>query len=272
MGSKFIIEGVRRDQEMIALYSKHPIQFQDAKNIQINLENIKETVSVIQSVKPDVIIHCAALTDVDYCETHIKEAMTVNNYATVKLFECASKLGIKFIYISTDSVFDGTRGNYNEYDLINPLNIYASSKVADLPNALIIRTNFFGFESGLAKWAIDKLKSGKRINGFTDVIFSPLFVNDLAKLILDMIENNLTGIYHAGSSDSCSKYEFLRLVANEFSLDGDLVNPISIDEVRLIAKRPKNTSLDSTKLQNMLGCKLPTIKEGVKRMVTKYGN
>ena len=121
----------------------------------------------------------------------------------------AARCGTKIVYISTDSVFDGARGGYREQDEPHPLNVYAKSKLAGekavaalCDNPLIVRTNIFGWNVQprltLAEWVIQSLSEGGRIPGFTDIIFSPLLVNDLARLVGDMLNGGLKGIYHVG--------------------------------------------------------------------------
>ncbi len=222
------------------------------------------------------LIHCAAATNVDWCEQNEAKARLINVEATRRLASQATRSGWRFVYISTDSVFDGARGEYSEDDVPEPLNVYARSKLdgeqaalAEAPDALIIRTNFYGqnraAKLSLAEWLLDRLSAGARIDGFADVIVSPLFVNDLASLILKLALTGQTGVFHLGASDHCSKYDFAMKIARVFGLDTSLVTRSSIQSFPLVAKRSLNTSLDTVKAARALGCKLPTVNEGIQR-------
>ena len=202
------------------------------------------------------------------------ERTPINVEATRRLASQTTRSGWRFVYISTDSVFDGARGDYSEDDVPAPVNVYARSKLAgeqaalaEAPDALIIRTNFYGQNRGaklsLAEWLLDRLSAGTPIDGFDDVIFSPLFVNDLASFILKLTLAGQTGLFHLGASDHCSKYDFAMKIACAFQRDTSLVTHSSIQSLGLAAKRPLNTSLDTRKASRALGCRLPAVDEGI---------
>jgi dTDP-4-dehydrorhamnose reductase len=219
------------------------------------------------------VIHCAAATDLDWCEQNEAGALAINVEATRRLAAQATRSGWRFLYISTDSVFHGARGQYREEDVPAPLNVYARSKLAgekaalaEAPDALIIRSNFYGQNGGanLAEWLLNRLSAGARVNGFDDVIFSPLFVNDLAALLLKLAAGGQSGLFHLGASNHCSKYDFAVKIARAFQLDTSLVARSSIESCAHVAKRPLNTSLDIRKAVRALGCNLPTVDEGIR--------
>jgi dTDP-4-dehydrorhamnose reductase len=171
-------------------------------------------------------------------------------------------------------VFDGKRGNYRETDEPRPVNVYAASKLegenavaAAMPEALILRTNFIGLSpvpgAGLAEWIADRLEAGDRINGFTDVIVSPLFACDLARLILRMLDKNLRGLYHLVAADGVSKYDLACRIAVALELDASLVDKAKVADAGLAAPRPLNISLDSSQASAALGEPLPTVQDGV---------
>jgi dTDP-4-dehydrorhamnose reductase len=152
--------------------------------------------------------------------------------------------------------------------------VYGQTKVeaervvrATLERHLIVRTNMYGWnlqqKRSLAEWALYHLEQGNPIPGFTDVTFNALFVNDLATLILRMLEVGASGTYHLGASNSCSKFEFVRTVASVFGLNPELIRPASIEEIPFKAPRPRHTSLLSTKASAFLGCSMPSILAGI---------
>jgi dTDP-4-dehydrorhamnose reductase len=229
---------------------------------------------VLEQCLPEVIIHCAAVAIVDDCEKDPARAMSVNGDLPGQLARMAMELGARFIHISTDAVFDGVKGGYTEEDAPNPLSTYARTKLAgeiavmaENPDALIARVNFFGWSlhgnRSLAEFFYNNLSAGKEVNGFTDVIFSPLLVQDLVEVLLQMEEKQLSGLYHTVGSQKISKYEFGRKLAEKFGFDPDLVKPISVKEAGLGAVRSPNLNLDTSKLVDELGNSLPDADSGL---------
>lgn len=231
---------------------------------------------VVESVRPDAIIHCAAETRVDYCEEHPDHASRVNQLGTLNVARAAEEVDATMIYVSSDSAFDGRRGNYRETDVPNPINVYSRTKVdgeaslaATCSRHLIVRTNIFGWnmkqKESLSEWILRRLRDGMEVPGFQDVVFAPLIVNDLADLVMEMYESGLGGLYNVCARNHESKYEFARQVAGLFDLHQDLVKPSMLEQANLKAPRPKATYLDVSKVENALGRELPTVQEGLER-------
>ena len=206
--------------------------------------------------KFDIIIHCSAEVNVNLCETDHDHAYNSNVVATENIISLASKL---IIYISTDAVFDGQSGNYNEKDHVNPLNYYAQTKllgenaIKKSPNDyLILRTNIYGFnqpmKSSLFEWAYRELIDSKKINGFSNMYFNPLYVGQIAQLILEWINLDIKkGIYNIGTNDFVSKHEFLQNIINTFEFNDNQLNNVVFDASQFVAPRALNTTLDITK-------------------------
>lgn len=240
-----------------------------------DLADRHQALACFEEHQPQVIIHAAALTDVERCEAQPDLAEQMNVTATAHAAEWARRKGALLVYISTDSVFDGSRGLYQESDNPNPLNQYAKTKWKaeqavrqQAPDALIVRTNFFGWrlraQLSLAEKVVQALVSRQPLTMFTDVFFSPLLVNDLSVIILELIAKGARGVYHAGSRDFCSKHDFALMLADEFGLPTADVSPISVDQFPFTARRPKNTSMRVELISQFLGRPMPSIKEGVK--------
>lgn len=241
----------------------------------VDLADASATVRYLDDVRPDFIIHCAAATDVDQCETQQARARTINVDATERLAQWAAKNAARFTFISTDSVFDGAVGGYREEDPPRPLNHYARTKLAGeciaalwCADSLIVRTNFYGWnmrgKPNLAKWMYGKLAREETLRAFADVYFSPLFVNDAAQLILDLISRDAKGVFHVASQDTCSKCEFAFLLGREFHLDTEKIQPALLGEFRFHARRPRNTSLTTRKCAQFLGRAMPTLEQGIR--------
>ncbi|MGB6482870.1 MAG: SDR family oxidoreductase [Candidatus Acidiferrales bacterium] len=240
----------------------------------VDLTDGDATLHYLDKTRPDVIVHCAAVTDVERCEMQPAYAHAVNVEVTERLAQWAEKNGAQFTFVSTDSIFDGVAGGYREEDPPQPLNQYARTKLAGeeivrrrCTNSLIVRTNFYGWnQSGkpnLGKWMHGKLLRGEPLMAFTDVRFSPLFVSDLAKLMLGLILRGAKGVFHVAASDLCSKYEFAFLLGKAFRLDTRKVESILLEDFPFQARRPRNTSLAVTKCAQFLGREMPTVEQGV---------
>jgi dTDP-4-dehydrorhamnose reductase len=258
---------------------------------------------VLDQTQPDWIIHCAALANIDNCETDPELAHRMNALLPGKLAGLCIALrraqseahvarggarvdtvhpdGIRLVHISTDAVFDGQKGDYTEVDTPNPLSVYALTKlegersVTDInPDATIARVNLFGWsmagKRSLAEFFFNNLSAGKQVMGFTDVYFCPLLANDLAHILLDMLEKRLNGLYHVVSRSSTSKYDFGVAVAQRFGLDERLIIPVSVAAAGLKAARSPNLTLRTDKLDAALGEPLPSWAEGLERFYELY--
>lgn len=236
---------------------------------------------VLDQAQPDWVIHCAALANVDACEADPVLARKANTHLPAKLATHVARGGARLVHISTDAVFDGKRGNYREDDIPNPLGVYARSKldgetavIQANPDAIVARVNLFGWSlSGrrsLGEFFVRNLLAGKQVNGFTDVYFCPLLANDLAHLLVKMLQKRLSGLYHVVSPECLSKYEFGLRVANKFGLDASLITPTSVEQGGLLAARSPNLTLRTNKLALALGEALPTTSEGLERFYQQY--
>ena len=248
---------------------------------QVDLLKIDHALITIAESRPDAIIHCAAIADLNTAESAPSLAYQLNCEAAGALAEAAFRWGIPFLHISTDAVFNGRTGGYREHDLVNPLSVYAKSKLAGEqlvmdknPEAIIARVVFFGWslsgERSLAEFFFNNLRSGNRIKGFTDTYFSPLYVEDLAEILLEMITAEMKGLYHVVSPQHLSKYDFGVLIARTFGFDPGLIEPVSMHDVKRGAERSMNLVLRSEKLQAALGHPLPSVDNGIERFYQRW--
>jgi len=228
-----------------------------------------------------MIIHCAALTEVDRCEMYPEEAYQANTRLPGILARAAAQNGVRLLHISTDAIFDGQRGDYTESDEPGPINVYARTKLEGErsvaganPDALIARVNFYGWSwqgsRSLAEYFYNNLACGSPVLGFTDLIFCPLLVNDLVEILLRMLERGLSGVYHVVSSEALSKYTFGRMLARHFSFDENLISPAPYTLANLKAPRSPLLSLRSEKLARDLGEALPGQETAMQRYVELY--
>jgi dTDP-4-dehydrorhamnose reductase len=230
-------------------------------------------------IVPDVIIHSAALTDLSLCEREAQLARKIH----VDGSKAVAKLGgdkTKFIYISTDSVFDGVEGNYNENNRPNPLNEYANSKlsgemavkeVAKGP-VTIIRTNIYGFhvpmKNSLAEWAFREWAVGKTISGFTDTIFNAVFTHQLAVIIEHIISfDTFYPTLNVGSNEAISKFDFLNRFRERLNVNSELLTKALSTDFTSSIQRPRNTSLDVTLLSTFHA--VPNFNDGLKDWISR---
>lgn len=239
--------------------------------------NKPEINQVFQAVYPTHVIHTAAITNVDYCELHGEECAETNVLATQFLFEAAQRYFAHFLLLSTDFVFDGTKGNYTENDPVKPLSYYAESKVkaentlltSAYPKWSIARTIIvYGqahnmSRSNLVLWVYDSLKKGEEIRVVTDQFRTPTWADDLALGCLAIAEKDKTGIFHLSGKELVSMYDFALMVADFFKLDQNLVRPVTSESLNQEAKRPLRTGFDIRKAQTELGYHPISIREAL---------
>lgn len=263
-------------------YLAHRVEMPGVTSHQCDLLDEAQVRCLMEEVKPELIIHCAALTDLDYCEQHPGEALLVNAGTTMTMMGWANHLGGRLIYISTDAVFGVARKRpFTEKSEIQPISEYAYTKfMGELDascigeKALIVRTCIFGCNptprQSLAEWMVAELSAGNPITGFTDVRFNPILTTDFAEALLVAIEHELSGLYHISGKNALSKYDFAVLLANTFGYNPEMVVPGSIANIDTTAPRPPAPILGCGKFVRETGYKLPAIKAGVERFYQHY--
>jgi dTDP-4-dehydrorhamnose reductase len=276
LGASFVSMAREQSREVVGLYHRHPVHVDGVKLLAADLTDQAETRRLFQELGPSGVVHCAAATNVDWCEEHPDEAHRVNVMVPAAIAEICSACDARLLYISTDAVFDGERGNYAETDTPGPVNIYAKTKLQgerevlrQNPAAAIARVNLYGWNAqnkqSLAEWILKQLTLGSRVPGFSDVFFCPILANDLADVLLALLDQNLAGLYHVVGSESVSKYEFARRVASTFGFNPGQVVPTHLADAGLKAQRPRNTSLNTGKICAALGRPMPDVAAGLRR-------
>lgn len=205
----------------------------------------------------EAIVHCAAYTQVDKAEDEKDLCIKINATATKHIVKCAKILDIPMIYISTDYVFDGTKdGKYTENDETNPINIYGESKLAGekyvqeiLDKYYIVRTSWVFNINGknFIETMLRLSKANNQLSIVNDQIGSPTYTKDLSRLLVDMIETNKYGLYHATNEGYCSWYEFADTIFKLANINID-IKAINSNEYASRAKRPLNSKLSKDKL------------------------
>ncbi len=273
LGSKVVARAERH--EVYPTHATRPT-FPDSQRMDITNES--DVKRVFSRVKPDILIHAAAETNVDKCEKEREHAKRVNADATRILAETCKRTDTMMAYVSTDYVFDGEKGRYSEEDEPNPVNYYGLTKligerhVTDIcPRYALLRTSvLYGTHPeklNFAKWTISVLAQGKPISVVDDHYNSPTLADNFAKVILELVEKELEGIYHIAGSERISRYRFAVKIAEAFNLDSSLVQPVKMSELKAwTAKRPKDSSLCIDKIQREVETKLLGVAGGLREM------
>jgi dTDP-4-dehydrorhamnose reductase len=244
----------------------------------INLLNKYETEKKLYKIKPDFILNLAALTSIEECEKNYKLAYD-SNVTIIKNLQnyLKSNKRCHLLQISTDQIYSG-KGPHKEKK-VNPVNNYALTKYlgeieAIKSNATILRTNFVGkslnLDKGLVDWFINSCKANKQISLFKDVLFSPLEISSLSKIILQIIKKRKPGIYNLGTKDSISKSRFLRRIAKKLNLNRKNLKDINLNKVKKIVKRPKDMRLNVNLFEKTFKIQLPKINEVINKICSNY--
>lgn len=236
------------------------------------INDVSSINTVIKSLLPDFIIHAAGMTSVEACEDDPDKANFVNGTLAGNMSKVAFDLGIKFVYISTDHLFDGNQSFVSEEAPLKPINSYGYSKALgeDLtlknnPDSLIIRSNFFGwgphYRRSFSDLIIDSLKNKVPVFLFKDVFFTPIYLGSLIKVLKQLVEKQMSGIFNVVSCERISKYDFGLKIADYFQLDKQLVRESKISERMDLVKRPHDLSLANEKVKKIVGNKLGSVHE-----------
>lgn len=277
LGSKISYLALKKNYEVYSAYLTHlPL---NGLPIKLDISNKKMVFKIIKDINPDAIFHCAALTDVDKCEIDKEIAKRINIDGTKFIAEIAKKMNSYLIYISTDYVFDGSKGMYKEEDKPNPINFYGYSKLLgekiikeNEGEYLIARTSvIYGSKpasgkTNFALWILDNLKKNQNIKVLIDQYVSPTLNTNLAEILLEAYERKITGIYHLAGASRVSRYEFALKLAEVFNLNKNLIIKSKMDEMNWIAKRPKDTSLDTSKANNVFKVKPINLNEALNNL------
>jgi len=258
----------------------HPQNFVSLPNLSyesLDLTKRKALEFHIRFYNPWVIINAAAYTDVDGCEINKDQAWAVNVGGVKNLVRVCREHEIKLVHFSSDYIFDGENGPYSEDDPPHPVSFYGESKLesenvikqSDI-DFLIVRTNvLYGFGKRVKKnfllWLLQKLSAGEKIKIVTDQFNNPTLADNLSACLLEMVERNLSGVFHVAGAEYLSRYDFALKVAEEFGFKEAEIAPIKTESLKQKAKRPTRGGLKTQKAQGIVETELLNVEEGLKR-------
>jgi dTDP-4-dehydrorhamnose reductase len=274
LGSK-LVDMLSKEYEVVPT---HNMQALHPNSMRMNMVERDEVFRVLCAVCPDMVVHTAAETNVDKCETEREWAWRLNAAGTRNIAEACAKIGAKLIYVSTDYVFDGEKGLYSEEDEANPVNYYGLTKLRGEQFArefcegfVIARTSvLYGWHRkklNFATWVVDSLRIGKRISVVEDHYNSPTLADNLAEMILSVVKIDATGIYHMAGGERVSRYMFALKIAEAFDLDRTLITPVKMKDVKVwIARRPMDSSLCVDKVRKEIKVSPLDLTEALERI------
>jgi len=276
-GSKLAELATARNYEVYSGYSQDQPAF--GAPIKFDVSDKNQVEKAFKKVNPEVVVHAATLTDVDKCETNRALAWKINVDGTKNMAEATKTSQAFLIYISTDYVFNGEKGNYKETDPPDPINYYGVTKlkaeevVGGMLNEYCIARASVIYGStpaagkvNFALWVLNKLKKNEQAKIVTDQWNSPTLNTNMAEMTLEIIERRLTGTFHLSGATRISRYDFAKQIAETFDLDPNLLSPAKSAEFSWAAKRPRDSSLDTTKAQQTLKNKPLQINHALARM------
>jgi dTDP-4-dehydrorhamnose reductase len=281
LGQAVVLHAAEAGAEVVAAVYRRGLDIPGVRSIQVDLRDLDTTATAVSRERPTLVVHTAALVAVDQCESHAGLAALLNVTVPGRLAQVCERLGAGMVHISSDAVYGDAPGPFTEDTELRGTSVYARSKrdgeravLEALPEALVVRTNFFGWSSSgtrsLAEFFHTALSSGRQVSGFTDVEFSPLYQRSLTELVLLAADRGIRGVRNLGSSTSMSKFAFGRAIAEVFGFDPELVEPASRHDAGLTAARSATLTMDSSRIAGELAVRLPTTREGIERLFVDF--
>lgn len=277
LGAKLSELAIRERHEVYSAYYQHKPLY--GTPIHLDISDNDSVERTFKKIAPEGVVHAAALTDVDKCETQKELAWSTNVEGTRNIAESCRDHNAFLIYISTDYVFDGEKGMYKEIDKPSPINNYGLTKlkaeeiVKNLAEDYCIARGsvIYGAiratgKTNFALWLIQKLKAKEKVRIVTDQWNSPTLNTNLAAMILEVLEQKLKGTFHLAGSTRLSRFEFAGLLVKTFSLDARLLASATTKEMSWLAKRPQDSSMNVDKALQTLKNKPLEISDALRKM------
>jgi len=267
-----VVKDLSNSHQVFSCYNESKPEYGDS--VKMDLKNHEMISSILTEKKPEIVIHLGAMTGVDLCEKERTSASEINTKATEIIAKECSKLNSFLVYVSTDYVFDGNLGMYKEDNVTNPLGFYGESKLEGekvvqnfSTNWCIARTSTpFGLhptKKSFPMWVIENLQKQKQIDILIDQFTSPTYIPNLSRMLIEISERRITGIIHVAGASKISRYQMASMVSDKLNLDGTLLKQISINKMKWVAQRPKDSSLDVSRASSILNEKPQKIDQSL---------
>lgn len=278
LGQKLVVLLSRGSDYELLLTSKHESSVFENGELpyrQLDISSRNDVRRVVDDFQPDVIINSAAVTNVDLCETEREHAWNVNVGGVENLAIAAKFVGAKIIHLSTDYVFDGKNGPYDEESRPNPVSYYGRTKLAsenvlrtnEIPFVIVRTMVLYGvaprIKVNFVLWLIHELELEKPVRVVDDQYGNPTLADDLAYAILKIIAFEREGVYHIAGSELLSRYEFAVKLAKQFGLNKKLITPVKTFGLKQPAPRPLRSGFITLKAETQLGIKMSNVEQGL---------
>lgn len=267
---------VQAGENPIGTYWANPISSVE----RLNISQRQETNIFLKRFQPEVVFLPAALTNVDYCEKNPAAAYEVNVMGIKNIADACRTIGARLIYFSSDYIFDGTSGPYDEQAIGNPLSVYGQQKlIAEhyialaLPQSIIIRTTVvYGWEhqgKNFVYRLVKSLKDGIPVKVPVDQVGTPTYALELAQNAIKLSKLQQAGVINIAGSDWINRYEFALEVAEIFNLPKNLIQPVTTQELNQAAKRPLLAGLKTERVTALLQTTLSSSTQGLQSLLTE---
>lgn len=256
---------------ILGIHKRKP-RLAGATGLKLDLESVGSLEAVLRTYTPVLVVHAAGCTSVEACEANPVQAHHVNVVLSSNVAQACQRAKIPLAYISTDHLFAGASAMSSETEPVTPINEYAKTKAAAeqlvaeaCPEALLIRTNFYGwgtnYRQSFSDFIINSLRQGSPISLFDDVHYTPIVVERLAEVVHILAARKASGVYNVVGSERITKYDFGQHLAKVFELDTSLIQRGRLSELSALVSRPRDMSLSNNKVCKLIKHDLGTIDE-----------
>jgi dTDP-4-dehydrorhamnose reductase len=261
---------------VLGLHQKQ-ILLDGIQTLLVETETVSGFLSTLEELKPDIVIHCTALTNVEVCESDPELAWHVNVELAMNVAVACKQFGIQMVHVSTDHLFSGNTSLVSETEPPTPVNQYGKTKwegekaVLDVSeNFLAIRTNFYGwgpsYRRSFSDMIIDNLRNGKRIQLFEDFYYTPILVEELAQTVMLLCQAKARGVFNVVGNERISKLDFGIRLAAQFGLNKNLIETSRFSERKDLVKRPQDLSLSNKKAELFLNRTIGDVNAGIEKL------
>jgi dTDP-4-dehydrorhamnose reductase len=273
-----IAHALRQTHQVHGCYHHNPWELEGVTSQELDLLSYAQVEKALDRAQPDLVVHTAALTNVESCEANPDMAYALNVNTALHVAKACQILETRMIHISSDHLFDGKSPWKTEEDAPQPLNVYASTKaqaeqavLQSCSRSLVVRTNFYGqgraVKPSFSDWILGALRRSESLTMFTDSFFTPILMDDLIGFMLELARREAEGIFNVVGRERLSKHEFAIRLARSFNLSAASVRTASLQDAGFKAVRPLDMSLSSEKVQRYLGVPMPSVSQGLDRLL-----
>lgn len=276
---RYIVRELQDRHDVCAIHHQHPLPLAGCTGMSLDITDGASVHAALRAWQPEVVVHAAAVGDLDQCERNPEEATRVNVEGTAHVARAARQVGARLLYLSTDMVYDGGQGNYVEDDAAHPLMWYGQTKLEAeararmlCEDAVILRLALLYGRGHIARpsfsdWLATRLRTGQEVPLFIDQYRSPLFIVQAAEVIGRLVqEPGVRGLFNLGGGERIDRYAFGRTFCQVYGFSTDLLRPVRMEAVGQAARRPRDCSMISAKLSARLSLRLLTVREGLERI------